>query len=116
MSQANQVRTAVSTIKGYCDNMKCRRGEKCLFYKGNNHVGECRLACQPTYWQTSAVKTRKEVFLERFPNARRDPLGEPHTCVKNVFGTIEGDCVNKTIHCDECWDKPAPDEYQEDLE
>ena len=116
MSQANQVRTAVSTIKGYCDNMKCRRGEKCLFYKGNDHVGECRLACQPTYWQTHAVKTRKEVFLEHFPNALRDRHGDPSSCVNKVFGTIEVDCGNKTIRCDECWDKPAPDDFQEDLD
>lgn len=116
MSQTNQVRTAVSTIKGYCDNMKCRRGEKCLFYKGNKPVDECRLACQPTYWQTSAVKTRQEVFLEHFPNARLGHHGEPRTCVNNVFGIIEVGCYNKTIRCYECWDKPAPDEYQEDLD
>ena len=116
MSQTNQVRTAVSTIKGYCDNMKCRRGEKCLFYKGNKHVGECRLVCQPTYWQTHAVKTRKEVLLEHFPNALRDRHGEPSSCVNKVFGTIEVDCGIKAIRCDECWGKPAPDEYQEDLD
>ena len=116
MSQANKVRTAVSTIKGYCDNMKCRRGEKCLFYKDTKPVGECRLACQPTYWQTSAVKTRKEVFLEHFPNAQCEPSGEPCACVRSVFGTTEVDCVHETICCDDCWDKPAPDEYQEDLE
>lgn len=114
MSQANKVRTAVSTIKGYCDNMKCRRGEECLFYKGNKPVGECRLACQPTYWQTHAVKTCKEVFLEHFPNALCDRQGDPSSCVNKVFGTIEVDCGNKNISCDECWDKPAPDEYQED--
>lgn len=115
MSQADTMRAAVSTIKGYCDNMKCRRGEKCLFYKDNNRGGECRLACQPTYWQTSAVKTRQEVFLEHFPNARREPRGEPRACVNHVFGKIEVDCVHKNLHCDECWDKPAPDEFQEDL-
>ena len=107
MSQANQVRTAVSTIKGYCDSMKCRRGEKCLFYKGNKPVGECRLAFQPTYWQTSAVKTRREVLLEKFPTAEPAPKG---TCAAYIFG---GDCID---NCDDCWDLPAPDEYQEDLD
>ena len=116
MSKAEEVRSAVSTIKKYCDNRKCLRGEACLFRDKSDSPYSCMLVCQPLYWQPNRVTTRMEVFLEHFPNARRNHRGEPRTCVNHVFGTIEADCVRKNIHCDECWDKPAPYEYQEDLE
>lgn len=116
MGKAEELRKAVSTIKEYCDKRKCARGENCLFRDNSDTPYYCRLVCQPLYWQPKRLKTRKEVFLERFPNAECCDRGEPNTCVNKVFGTIEVGCCHKPIHCDECWDLPAPDEFQEELE
>lgn len=114
MGKAEELRNAVSTIKEYCDNMKCRRHEKCLFYRDRNYLGGCMLAHAPTYWQEKQLKTRKEVFLEKFPNAKRNSCGQLATCAQNVFGVVVDCCTSKG--CEECWDEPAPDEYQEELE
>lgn len=107
MGKAEELRNAVSTIKEYCDNMKCRRHEKCLFYRDRNYLGGCMMAHAPMYWSHKTLKTRREVFLERFPNAKCAPSG---TCAAYVFG---GDCIGT---CTDCWDLPAPDECQEELE
>lgn len=117
MSKANELRNATATIKEYCDNMKCRKGEKCLFHRDRNYLGGCMLAHAPVYWQEKTLKTRKEVFLEQFPNARLSDDTAPKTCVKNVFGENEKDYPCDHCHgkCRDCWDEPAPDEYQEDL-
>lgn len=107
---------AVTLLKENCHGRKCFKGEPCEFYVPAENVGhgKCELEYAPCYWSIKTPKSREEVVLEKFPNARCDLHGEPATCVNNVFGTIEVDCCHKQIHCDECWDKPAPDEYQED--
>lgn len=114
MSKADELRNATATIKEYCDSMKCRRGEKCLFYRDRNYLGGCMLAHAPVYWQEKPLKTRKEVFLERFPNAVCASTGDPCACVSNVFGQTDNICRNGNASCVNCWDEPAPDEYQED--
>lgn len=116
MTKAEELRNAAATIKAYCDNMKCRRHEKCLFYRDRNYLGGCMMAHAPMYWQEKALKTRKEVFLEYFPNAPLDEIGKPYLCVNNAFGAIQEDCRDRITHCGECWDLPAPEEYQEELE
>lgn len=114
MGKAEELRNAVSTIKEYCDNMKCRRHEKCLFCRDRNYLGGCMLAHAPTYWSHKTLKTRREVYLEKFPNALLDSDGNPRTCARNVFGCVV--VCNTSKSCGECWDEPAPDEYQEDLD
>lgn len=103
---------AVATIKEHCHDKKCSRGEECEFHTTTS-FGGCALAYAPLYWSVKKPKTRMEVFLEKFPDARRDPCGEPSTCVRNVFGETNVDCDN-SVGCENCWNEPAPDEYQED--
>lgn len=106
MGKAEGVRNAVATIKEYCDNRKCARGEPCLFRDNSDAPYYCGLYCQPMYWKPKRLKTRREVYLEKFPNAKCAPNG---TCAAYVFG---GDCISC---CSDCWDLPAPDEFQEGL-
>lgn len=59
------------------------------------------------------LKTRRQVFFEKFPNAPRDEYDYPKIC-PNTCGL--GDVSNlesTSITCIDCWDKPAPDEYQD---
>ena len=55
------------------------------------------------------AKTRAEVFLERFPDARRDENGEPQACAK-IMGLTDR-CPEYS--CYSCWQQPAPDKYQD---
>lgn len=114
MGKAEELRNAVSTIKEYCDNRKCIRGEACLFCNNQASPPYCILNTHPLYWQSRKVKTRREVYLEKFPNALLGSDGNLNTCAQNVFGCVVA--CNTSKSCGECWDEPAPDEYQEELE
>lgn len=49
------------------------------------------------------VKTFKDDFIEKFPNALMDSKNEPRSCVRNIYGdSIE--CINP--NCKECWNQP----------
>lgn len=56
-------------------------------------------------------KSRKDVLLEKFPNADCYKM-----CVRNVFGNFSGCDISNVQSkvCKVCWDLPAPDEYQEE--
>lgn len=59
------------------------------------------------------VKTYKDVFLEKLPNARineKDSI--PTVCRKIVFGgfTALNDCIDNGDKCKECWNKPYKEE------
>ena len=57
-------------------------------------------------------KTYKEVFLEKFPNARViSKSGLPNVCRKAVFDGFAGfdDCVD----CVKCWNEPYKEENDE---
>ena len=53
-------------------------------------------------------KTRAEVFLEKFPHAKLDANACPDVCAAGVFNFA---CTQED--CKKCWNRPAPDEYQE---
>lgn len=59
------------------------------------------------------LKTRRQVFFEKFPNAPKiqngNPRGCPNTCGLGNVSSLE---CSFTV-CTACWDKPAPDEYQD---
>lgn len=55
------------------------------------------------------VKTRKEDFFERFPNAPKDDSGMPIPCVR-LLGYIQKQCyadcyADRERECAVCWDK-----------
>lgn len=49
------------------------------------------------------LRTYKEDFFEKFPNAERSDSGEPIVC-KALIYRYDKDCSNMT--CDECWNEP----------
>lgn len=52
------------------------------------------------------VKTYKDVFLEKLPNARLHKDGRPVTCRDVVFGIVR----HCTTNCTECWNEPYKEE------
>lgn len=48
------------------------------------------------------AKTYAMDFFEKFPNAPKDRVGEPKTCVKQVYG-IDINCSE--IDCVACWNQ-----------
>ena len=54
-------------------------------------------------------KTKKEAFLEMFPNALTDEDGYPSVSVCEILGNPEGinSCSECDVECKERWDEPA---------
>lgn len=52
-------------------------------------------------------KTMKDVLLEKFPNAQKNPDGTPYICVTHVGFKKPESCV---MPCSRCWSRPAPEE------
>lgn len=82
-------------IRKYCDEHRhCR---DCIFYSTDSL---CRFnLCNPNMWELPKLKTYKQDFLEKFPNANFETS---NICRKMVYGE-EHDCRGKT--CQECWDE-----------
>lgn len=50
------------------------------------------------------LKTYKDDFLEKFPDALLNKEGYPHCCWCNVYGINNKNCYS--MSCNDCWDKP----------
>lgn len=62
------------------------------------------------------IKTRAQVFFEKFPDAPRKSDGRPATCAYQCGLTdhcLEERYSGNNIYCEYCWEDPAPDKYQE---
>lgn len=57
------------------------------------------------------LKTYKQDFLEKFPNAPRSDDGVPAVCIDDLYGEGVGikDCEFKFDGCTECWNRPMPE-------
>lgn len=62
-----------------------------------------------TWAKNNPEKTMKDVLLEKFPNAQKNPEGAPVICVTHVGFKKPESCI---IPCSKCWKRPAPEEYQ----
>ena len=73
----------------------------CLTWCANNPLKAQEIVQK--WAEEHPIKTRKMEFLEKYPNAKIDDLGEPRACVEEIYG-IDIDCDNTT--CTKCWNKP----------
>lgn len=93
-----------STICEDCP-LKKVKGRACLIGLIKGHKVETaaeQLEVLRKWAEKHPIKTYKDVFLERLPNARTDEAGRPLACRDVVFG-IEKRC---TANCADCWNEP----------
>ena len=71
----------------------------------------CGLGAPCDDWCLPHLKTRKELFLEKFPDARIDKNGIPESCAKNLG--LVSDCEAFVDgSCTACWNAPAESEEE----
>lgn len=81
--------------------------EKCELYDGYGSCGVCDLPDNADeivdkWAKEHPVKTYAMDFFEKFPNAPKDRVGGPKTCVKDIYG-IDINCSE--IDCVDCWNQ-----------
>lgn len=68
-----------------------------------------------TKWsKKNRIKTYKDVFLEKFPNAEVNLEGTPQACLSNIFGVehrLMNDFCASPFGCKCCWNR----EYKEKM-
>lgn len=85
------------------ENMECLAATiVCLNIKN----AEKQLELMRKWAEEHPVKTYKDVFLERLPNARTGEAGRPLACRDVVFGIVR----RCTTNCAECWNEPYKEE------
>lgn len=84
-----------------------RKGLGCGYFE--NLYPEEAVAIVKKWSEEHKAKTRAEVFFERFPDAHRDENDEPRVCARTIGLTNR--CPEYS--CYNCWQQPAPDEYQD---
>lgn len=52
------------------------------------------------------LRTYKEDFFEKFPNAKKYDDGTPMACRNDIYGNVK-DCSGRC--CDVCWNEPMED-------
>ena len=70
-----------------------------------NSDGYCGLGTPCDDWCLPHLKTRKELLLEKFPDAKINGNGTPYTCAKNLG--IVSSCKLFRGNCTACWNAPA---------
>lgn len=81
------------------ENMECLAATiGCLNIKNV----EKQLELMRKWAEEHPVKTYKDVFLEKLPNARLDKDGRPVSCRNEVFGIVKC-CI---ADCKDCWNEP----------
>lgn len=95
------------------ENMECLAATiSCLNIKNV----EKQLELMREWADEHPAKTYKDVFLEKFPNARiSDKDDSPIACRKMVFGgfTAFSDCIDNGDKCKKCWNEPYKEENDE---
>ena len=103
---------SIKDLKRMCDFY-----EECGDCPMSDAHNDCRAQCAPCYISNNIVdivdkwcaehppKTYAQDFLEKFPNARKAPKGEPKGCVKDVYGVDFNCCGN----CYACWNEKMED-------
>lgn len=58
------------------------------------------------------LKTYKDVFMGKFPNAKLNDCGNPKCCAKDLFGVQcrVSASSSATAACTECWNQPYKEE------
>ena len=100
----------------YCENcpLKKVKGRACLIGLIKGHKVETaaeQLEVLREWVKEHPVKTYKDVFIEKLPNARinkKDSI--PTVCRKMVFGGFLNDCIDNGDKCKECWNEPYKEE------
>lgn len=101
---------AVKFLKEF--NMLCRKHEciKCPLFDGNGN--DCMLVSREAEKTVAIVeqwikehprKTRLQDFLEKYPNAPMDDIGEPQACSASLGYCKNYDGYN---NCKDCWNEP----------
>ena len=95
---------AMKVIKDYCVHHSPLLCNGCIFQDNNTY--SCGLALgeslAPYTWALPEIKTRKDVLLEKYPDAEIDSNGIPAVCAAQLGlvacceGQIRADCA-------ECW-------------
>ena len=99
-----------------CENcpLKKVKGRACLIGLIKGHKVETaaeQLEVLREWVKEHPVKTYKDVFIEKLPNARinkKDSI--PTVCRKMVFGGSLNDCIDNGDKCKECWNEPYKEE------
>lgn len=93
----------VEAIREYCH--ECNECRSCVFRTENISENFIEDVCMfgddrsPEDWEAPIVKTYKQDFLEKFPNANFE---SSNICRKMIYGE-EHDCCGTT--CQECWNE-----------
>lgn len=82
----------------YCLNNECKMSCRRL----ENKRPEKAIAIVQKWSDEHPVKTIKDDFLEKYPNARLDAQGTPVCCTRSL-GYFVFECLNE---CEKCWNTP----------
>ena len=97
---------AAELLKANCKNQKdCN---KCIFLS--------KVCCKfeyktPEEWKLPHLKTRKELLLEKFPDAKISGSGLPESCAK-YLGLVSYCEQLDNGSCEACWNAPAESEEE----
>lgn len=56
------------------------------------------------------IKTYKQDFLEKFPNAKQCHPGRPALCRGDIYGNRIQVCDTHRANCTACWNEEMPDD------
>ena len=88
-------KTTLYELQEYCKENSCDTCELCEGYDMCRYNG-----FSPDDWNVPKLKTYKDDFLEKFPNAKNE-CGIPIACKRTVYGG-EACYVSQ---CSECWNE-----------
>lgn len=101
-----------------CDNcglsrQNNRKGLGCWYFEAL--YPEEAVSVVEKWSEEHKLKTRAQVFFERFPDAQKHEDGRPRSCA--MYCGLAENCPvihdNKSFgYCKKCWAEPAPDKYQ----
>ena len=105
---------ALEFLKGYgrlcnkygenCDSCPLLNKECNVFCNNDEEYKEIILAVEQ-WLKDNPVKTYKDDFLEKFPNAKVDENGSPRPCMNNVYSVYEDLKHCSTMKCKDCWNQ-----------
>lgn len=83
-----------------CPIGKAKGKRKCKYWILDNPADA--VAIVEKWSEEHPQKTILEDFLEKYPKAKKYSMGEPHTCMRLLYGLDSCPVSN----CQDCWNRP----------
>jgi hypothetical protein len=105
--------SSIKDLKRMCNTIECFKCDLLEWCEEDGRISELPDNVDSIVYRwvkTHPLKTYKDDFFEKFPDAPKTENGIPQVCPANVYPNIDFDEFHLNGDCIKCWDQYMPED------